>query len=89
MKFKTPCFVRVEDAEKRDELIDWCAMIGYDTHPWSFRMHREVCYVFADGDFAGRSGEYAIGSLTANAIDCGSNIRLFKALAAMNDEIEK
>ena len=29
MKFTTPCFVRVEDAEKRKELIGWLFSIGY------------------------------------------------------------
>lgn len=29
MKFTTPCFVRVEDAEKRKELTEWLEGIGY------------------------------------------------------------
>ena len=29
MKFTTPCFVRVEDAEKRKELTEWLKGIGY------------------------------------------------------------
>lgn len=28
MKFTTPCFVRIEDAKKREELIEWLAKIG-------------------------------------------------------------
>lgn len=29
MKFTTPCFVRVEDAEKRKEMTEWLKGIGY------------------------------------------------------------
>ena len=29
MEFTTPCFVRVEDAEKRKELTEWLKGIGY------------------------------------------------------------
>lgn len=83
MIFTTPCFVRVEDAEKRDELIGWCAGIGYDTNDW--RLSPTVCYVFAENEFAGRSGILALDSLSDDAIDCGDNIELFKALAAKND----
>lgn len=84
MKFTTPCFVRVEDAEKRDALIEWCASIGYNTN--TLRLPQSVCYVFADGDFAGRSGEKAIVILSYDLIDCGTDIELFKALAAMTDD---
>ena len=84
MKFTTPCFVRVEDVEKRDALIDWCASIGYDTNKW--KISPKVRYVFCRADFAGRSGEKALESLPHNSIDCGTDIDLFKALAAMNDE---
>lgn len=84
MIFNTPCFVRVEDAEARDELIAWCASIGYGTNKW--RLPPNVCYVFANRDFAGFSGELARSSLHADAIDCGTNIEMFKALAAMNNK---
>lgn len=33
MKFTTPCFVRVEDAEKRKELTEWLQGIGYYVCP--------------------------------------------------------
>lgn len=84
MKFTTPCFVRVDEAFTRDALIAWCSSIGYDTNTW--QLPQSVCYVFADGNFAGRSGEKALASLPHNSIDCGTDIELFKALAAMNDE---
>lgn len=87
MKFTTPCFVRVDEAFTRDALIAWCYSIGYDTN--TLRLPQSVCYVFADGNFAGRSGEKALASLPHNSIDCGTNIELFKALAAMNDENDR
>lgn len=87
MKFITPCFVRVEEAFTRDVLIAWCANIGYETN--TCRLPPLVCYVFTDGDFAGRCGEKALGSLPTNSIDCGTDIELFKALAAMNDENDR
>lgn len=65
MKFTTPCFVRVEDAEKRKELIKWMLSIGHK-------------HVIAD-----KCEILTYGSILQ---DCGNNIELFKALAAMNDE---
>lgn len=87
MKFTTPCFVCVEDLDKRDALIDWCASIGYDTNKW--KVSPKVRYVFCGAYFAGRCGEKALASLPHNSIDCGENVELFKALAAMNDENDR
>lgn len=87
MKFTTPCFVCVEDVDKRDALIDWCASIGYDTNKW--KVSPKVRYVFCGAYFAGRCGEKALASLPHNSIDCGENVELFKALAAMNDENDR
>lgn len=86
MMFTTPCFVRVKDAEERDKLLAWCENLGYTTSGFRFSMPQPVCYLFTSSDFVGRCGELAIGSLPAGAIDCGTDIELFKALAAMNDE---
>ena len=92
MKFTTPCFVRVEDAEKRAELKNWLVLIGYvDKTNMS---HRETIRWFADDStdqeilatgifiLAIQSSE---NMETRKMIDCGSNIELFKALAARND----
>ena len=87
MKFTTPCFVCVEDLDKRDALIDWCASIGYDTNKW--KVSPKVRYVFCGAYFAGRCGEKALASLPHNSIDCGENVELFKAQAAMNDENDR
>lgn len=104
MEFTTPCFVRVEDAEKRKELTEWLKGIGYhvcscclfdgcntlhcrgiDRLKIAYEVHG-IC----DYDEETR---YSIDQFKAEnadskhpAVDCGENIELFKALAAMNYE---
>lgn len=78
MTFTTSCFVRVENPEKRKELIEWLEGIGY-TH---FPFIHDSCLIATDSDGriwltdANRDGAY----------DCQTNTDLFKALAAMNYE---
>lgn len=90
MKFTTPCFVRVEDAEKRDELLDWLQDIGYDLYQSarSFNYPILCCNMIDDepGNVYGEYAEELTGLCGIFAYDCGENIELFKALAAMNDE---
>lgn len=88
MAFLTPCFVRVEDREERKKLIELLKRIG-----WRFRgiASPEKKYVVADAhhqtvttwvlDEWGAERFENIGY-----IFCGTNVELFKALAAMNDE---
>lgn len=77
MTFTTPCFVRVENPEKRKELIEWLEGIGY-TH---FPFIHDSCLIATDSDGriwltdANRDGAY----------DCQTDTDLFKALAAMNE----
>lgn len=104
MKFTTPCFVRVEDVDKRKELTEWLKGIGYhvcscclfdgcntlhcrgiDRLKIAYEVHG-IC----DYDEETR---YSIDQFKAEnvakghpAIDCGENIELFKALAAMTDD---
>lgn len=78
MTFTTPFFVRVENPEKRKELIEWLEGIGY-TH---FPFIHDSCLIATDSDGriwltdANRDGAY----------DCQTDTDLFKALAAMNYE---
>lgn len=87
MKFKTPCFVRVEDAEKREELIEWLAQIGYRLKDLILNDNLDCIVTGAD---TARSTnmerfDFWITSVPyVGRIDCGNNIELFKALAAMN-----
>lgn len=90
MKFTTPCFVRVEDAEKRKELAVWLSSIGRYVSPavTSSDDHKDWVIVTEpyDPDLDGYVGIWAKTPKPPAFIDCGENIELFKALAAMNDE---
>lgn len=81
MKFTTPCFVRVDNEESKARLISWILDIG--------NSYREDAsgYIIACLGSRYENIHYAIPySLVENLIDCGANVKLFKALAAMNDE---
>lgn len=89
MKFTTPCFniyiqVRVEDVKKRKELIGWLFSIGYALCGHLIGMDGETPVVVA------AFGKFDLWVRThyksETCFDCGENIELFKALAAMNDE---
>lgn len=90
MKFTTPCFVRVKDAEKRKELAVWLSSIGRYVSPavTSSDYHKDWVIVTEpyDPDLDGYVGIWAKAPKSPAFIDCGENIELFKALAAMNDE---
>ena len=90
MKFTTPCFVRVEDAEKRKELAVWLSSIGRYVSPavTSSDYHKDWVIVTepCDPDLDGYVGIWAKTPKSPAFIDCGEDIELFKALAAMNDE---
>ena len=90
MKFTTPRFVRVEDAEKRKELAVWLSSIGRYVSPavTSSDDHKDWVIVTEpyDPDLDGYVGIWAKTPKSPAFIDCGENIELFKALAAMNDE---
>lgn len=90
MKFTTPCFVRVEDAEKRKELAVWLSSIGRYVSPavTSSDYHKDWVIVTEpyDPDLDGYVGIWAKTPKSPAFIDCDENIELFKALAAMNDE---
>ena len=75
MKFTQPAFVRVENPAERKELKEWLKNIGYDRY--------------------GPDPECAIMVATTNGgflkdmHDCGTNVDLFRALAAMNDSNDR
>lgn len=84
MTFLTPCFVRVEDTAEREKLVDWCVKLGYyyvDTPVEERNADKVVC----DEHCVGISHDPQYFTNT-ECTDCGSNIGIFKALAAMNDE---
>nr|DAT13583.1 MAG TPA: hypothetical protein [Herelleviridae sp.] len=89
IKFITPCFVRVKDAKKRTDLFKWLFDRWYAGR-YQINMANSIIVVgLEDGcvDVAhcNTSDELAAYGL----IDCGENIGMFKALAAMNDENDR
>lgn len=103
MIFKTPCFVRVEDAEKRKELIEWLKDIGYDVCvccSFNENQYLSCSNIERNGQLVGEAhGVYNCDEIPDTDIvglfleettdyDCGTDIELFMAIAAMNDPIE-
>ena len=93
MTFTTPCFVRVENPEKRKELCDWLRGIGYDVCRCCLLDSNLYCSMLGEVHSIPDCG---IGLFEAEeaakerpAIDCGKNTELFKALAAMNYENDR
>lgn len=104
MKFTTPCFVRVNNPEKRKELTEWLRGIGYYVcscclfDGWNTLHCRGIDRLKIAYEVHGicdydEETRYSIDQFKAEnaekrnpSYDCGENIALFKALAAMNDE---
>ncbi len=90
MKFTTPCFVRVEDVEKRKELVEWLEWIGYRYCVGCVNARSAISSPLIP--YVGVSSRAETGFVECflqcpeEGMDCGENIELFKALAAMNDE---
>ena len=87
MTFTTPCFVRVENPEKRKELIEWLEGIGYKLE----YLRNDGVIVLTSENRVYVYGEalYRVIKVDYDAIDCGTDIELFKALAAMNEENDR
>lgn len=79
-----PCFVRVENPEKRKELIEWLEGIGYKLE--YLRNDGVIVLTSENRVYVYGEAVHEIIKCDYDAIDCGENIELFKALAAMNDE---
>jgi hypothetical protein len=88
MTFTTPCFVRVENPEKRKELIEWLNNIGRRPTPYSESDRSPWFTAYATGRFCQTNGFHMHPEMAQKNgyINCGKNIELFKALAAMNYE---
>lgn len=89
MKFTTPCFVCVEDVEERAKLLRWLFAIEYAGWNWINKTNFIVASGLDDGCVDVVSCDTSVGLVARGFIDCGENIELFKALAAMNDENDR
>lgn len=84
MTFTTPCFVRVENPEKRKELIEWLEGIGYRLE--YLRNDGVIVLTSENRVYVYGEAVHEIIKSDYDTIDCGENTELFKALAAMNYE---
>ena len=91
MTFTTPCFVRVENPEKRKELTEWLNNIGRRPTSYSESDRSPWFIAYATGRFSQTNGFHIHPEMAQKNgyINCGKNIELFKALAAMNDENDR
>ena len=87
MTFTTPCFVRVENPEKRKELIEWLEGIGYKLE--YLRNDGVIVLTSENRVYVYGEAVHEIIKSDYDTIDCGKNIELFKALAAMNEWNER
>lgn len=89
MKHLVPCFVCIEDAEKRKELTTWLAQIGYAVYEWYWGEYIRIIRCWATPKGISKAVGYPCKQVRKTDIDCGRNIDLFKALAAINDENDR
>jgi len=89
MKFTTPCFVRVEDAAQRKELMAWLNQLGYNIYDWDWGGCIRVIRCWTSPKGISKAVGYPCKQVRKTDIDCGNNIELFKALAAKNDENDR
>lgn len=94
-KFITPCYVRVDDAEQREKVYKKLKAIGRDL----YRTTKSE-YIFCFNNFLGvglASSLYGKGIRGVagraelcrdNVIDCGTNAKLFLALAGMRSDTD-
>lgn len=108
IKFTVPCFVRVDNAEERKKLLDWCEDIGYrvcscasfdgwNTITCSMVERNGILFPEVHGipDKDPDTG-YSIeqfkmdnGQKPFPEIDCGGDVLMFKAIAALNDKNDR
>ena len=87
MAFTTPCFVRVEDAAERKKLLEWCNdVIGRSGEKDCTYGDVVLCIKDTTYCCSYEEAEFVAGDTT---IDCGTNVDLFRALAAMNDDNDR
>lgn len=91
MKFTTPCFVRVENVDEREKLINYCRYLGYD-QKYTIAESALLILIGLDADCVDGAEAWDEVIFTFEGwglINCGTDVELFKALAAMNDENDR
>lgn len=91
MKFTTSCFVRVEDVDMRKKLVEWLeGQIGYRYCVGCYNARSAIDSPLIPYVLVSTRAETGFVQCFVQrpeeGIDCGTDVELFKALAAMNDE---
>lgn len=81
----TPCFVCIEDADKRKEMFAWLGRIGYNSYDWYWGEYIRIIRCWTSPKGISKAVGYPCKQVRKTDIDCGTDIELFKALAAMNN----
>lgn len=90
MKYLCSCMVLVENERQQIELGNWMINIG-----WRVLFRKDgPCFLVAEANqgqaqWINLEGQQTREVFARDFIDCGTNIELFKALAAMNDENDR
>ena len=90
MKFTTSCFVRVEDVDKRKKLVEWLeGQIGYRYCVGCYNARSAIDSPLIPYVLVSTRAETGFVQCFVQrpdeGIDCGTDVELLKALAAMND----
>ena len=90
MKFTTSCFVRVENVDKRKKLVEWLeGQIGYRYCVGCYNARSAIDSPLIPYVLVSTRAETGFVQCFVQrpdeGIDCGTDVELFKALAAMND----
>lgn len=85
-KFTTPCYVRVDDKDKRNEVYKELTNFGLKQNPLTKKIGYSTIITKDDYYF-----DVADGCILPDqiAIDCGTNTELFLALAGMRSDTDK
>lgn len=83
--FTQTTFVRVEDPVQRKELSEWLEAIGYEFGYGAYDDSYPIVISYAHINQYLYSEE---GPDRDVSIDCGTNIEMFKALAALSDDTD-
>lgn len=78
-------FVRVDYTEQRKELCEWLERIGYRPSR-ALKMIEYVSCVFVDNGKLSVSANPTYLKRRLHAIDCGTNTKVFCALAVLRDD---
>lgn len=74
MKHLVPCFVCIEDAEKRKELFTWLAQLGYAKFEWYWGEYIRIIRCWTTPTGISKAVGYPIKQVRKTDIDCGRNI---------------